>query len=39
MDTKRRDFQENMLVTQKILYNSNVFAKFIVNRSTIDNEF
>ena len=38
-DAKRSNFQESRVTTRNKLYNTNVFAKFIKKRSTVDDEF
>ena len=38
-DSKRSNFKEKGVTMQKILYNAVVFAIFIENWSTVDDEF
>ena len=38
-DAKRSFFRKGGVITRKILYNTAIFANFIENWSTIDNEF
>jgi hypothetical protein len=38
-DAKRSFFRKGGVITRKTLYNTAVFANFIENWSTIDNEF
>ena len=38
-DAKRSFFRKGVVITRKILYNTAIFANFIENWSTIDNEF